>query len=79
MFDPNETENLAAHDASRPTLAAMRARLELWMRQTRDPLLDGPVPAPPGAVVNDPDALSPKDRPRPIGQGRKASAPNGSS
>jgi hypothetical protein len=28
-------------------------------RETNDPLLHGPVPAPPGAVLDDPDALSP--------------------
>jgi len=41
-------------------LAEMRARLERWMRATDDPLLRGPLPAPPGAIANDPDGLSPR-------------------
>ncbi len=36
------------------------ARLE-WMRATDDPLLDGPVPEPPGAWSNDPRQASPND------------------
>jgi hypothetical protein len=35
------------------------------MHATDDPLLKGPVPAPEGAVVNDPDGASPKERPQP--------------
>jgi len=31
------------------------------MERTDDPLLRGPVPAPPGAVVNDVDGLSPNE------------------
>jgi hypothetical protein len=31
------------------------------MRETYDPLLKGPVPAPHGAEVNDPDGLSPQE------------------
>jgi hypothetical protein len=31
------------------------------MQATHDPLLDGPVPAPKGAELNDPDQLSPQD------------------
>jgi N-sulfoglucosamine sulfohydrolase len=42
-------------------LEDMRARLETWMRETEDPLLDGPVPAPEGAEVNGRDQLSPTD------------------
>jgi hypothetical protein len=31
------------------------------MRATDDPLLEGDVPAPKGAKVNDPDGLSPRE------------------
>ena len=66
IFDPNEKENLASNPRAAEVLAEMRARLDAWMRSTDDPLLRGPVPAPPGAIVNDPDGLSPQERPRPV-------------
>lgn len=66
VFDPNEAHNLAADPALADVLEDMRARLIRWMRETNDPLLDGPVPAPPGAVVNDPDGMSPGERPRTV-------------
>ena len=40
-------------------LEDMRARLDDWMLRTDDPLLRGPVAAPPGAELNDPEQLSP--------------------
>lgn len=49
LHDPQETHNLAADPAHAVTLAALRARLDTWMRHTADPLLSGPVPLPPGA------------------------------
>jgi hypothetical protein len=33
------------------------------MRETGDPLLDGPVQPPPGADITDPGAISPAGRP----------------
>ena len=63
VFDPNEAHNLAGDGAHAAPLAEMRARLERWMRATHDPLLDGPVPAPPDALVNDPGGLSPQETP----------------
>jgi hypothetical protein len=61
VFDPNETRNLAADPACSAAGQDMRARLDRWMRETADPLLKGPVPAPHGAEVNDPDGLSPQE------------------
>jgi len=61
IFDPNECHNLAGGPAVADVLAEMRARLDDWMASTADPLLAGPVPAPCGARVNDPDGLSPRE------------------
>jgi len=66
VFDPNETANLIADPAWSDVLADMRRRLDTWMAATDDPLLAGPVPAPPGALVNDADGLSPKEPPGPV-------------
>ena len=58
-FDPVEADNLLA---DRPDVGAeLRERLDAWMRETEDPLLEGPVPAPPGAELNDPDQVSPAE------------------
>ena len=46
-------------------LADMRARLNKWMRETNDPALKGEVKASEGAVINDVDGTSPKERTRP--------------
>jgi arylsulfatase A-like enzyme len=60
-FDPNEARNLAGEPRLEDTLTRLRALLEEWMRDTADPLLDGPVPPPPGAEFNDPDQISPEE------------------
>ncbi len=61
LLDPVERRNLI-HDAEHAdALADLRARLDRWMHATDDPLLRGRVPAPPGAQLNDPDGLSPRD------------------
>jgi arylsulfatase A-like enzyme len=65
VFDPNEAHNLAGDPSMRQVLGEMRGRLERWMRATNDPLLLGPVPAPVGAKVNDPDGLSPREPTKP--------------
>jgi N-sulfoglucosamine sulfohydrolase len=70
VFDPNETRNLVGDASAAQPLAGMRARLDRWMRATSDPLLHGPVKAPPGARVNDPEGMSPNEQPRPVGAGR---------
>ena len=61
LFDPNERNNLAADPEHNTTLEAMKKRLDVWMRATDDPLLRGPVPAPRGARLNDPNEISPDD------------------
>jgi arylsulfatase A-like enzyme len=61
VFDPAEHQNLAFDSAYENVLAEMRGRLNHWMERTDDPLRHGPVPAPHGAQVNDPNGLSPKE------------------
>lgn len=61
VFDPGEHQNLAADPQYDAVLTEMRTRLDSWMRRTNDPLLRGPVPAPTGAKVNDPDGTSPRE------------------
>ena len=61
MFDPNEAANLVDRPELRPILDDLRGRLHAWMRETGDPLLRGPVPAPAGVELNDPDQESAAD------------------
>jgi hypothetical protein len=65
VFDPDERNNLIANPAYEAALKDMRSRLDAWMHRTNDPLLYGPVKAPAGAVVNDPDGTSPQEPVRP--------------
>jgi N-sulfoglucosamine sulfohydrolase len=67
IFDPTEHHNLAGETGSQAVLKEMRQKLDRWMKATNDPLLRGPVPAPHGAQVNDPDGLSPKEKTDVIG------------
>ena len=57
VLDPNEMQNLVGEASSRKVLTEMRQRLDRWMKDTDDPLLTGPVPAPVGARINDPADL----------------------
>jgi N-sulfoglucosamine sulfohydrolase len=68
IFDPNETNNLAADPAYHAALEEMRGRLQRWMQATDDPLLEGVPPAPPDAQLNDPAGLSPQEPLLPAGQ-----------
>ncbi|MBI3972585.1 MAG: sulfatase [Chloroflexi bacterium] len=60
VFDPVERHNLASDTRYAAVLDEMRARLDRWMRDTNDPLLEGPIPTPPGARVGDPASVSPR-------------------
>ncbi|MGK2933282.1 MAG: sulfatase family protein [Solirubrobacterales bacterium] len=61
LLDPAEQLNLATAPEHAGKLDELRNRLDEWMKNTDDPLLDGPVPAPPGAAINDPDQVSPDE------------------
>ncbi len=61
VFDPAEQNNLAAGGKPSAALDELRGRLNGWMKQTNDPLLSGPVAAPPGAKVNPADGVSPRE------------------
>lgn len=61
LLDPNERINLIDDPGHAAVLADMRERLDNWMRDTDDPLLQGHIPAPPEAELNDPDGRSPRD------------------
>jgi arylsulfatase A-like enzyme len=75
VFDPSESHNLLDSVLSDPdlsqVLADMRGRLDAWMAETGDPLLEGPIPLPEGAVANRPQDVSPGEiwdyTPRPPG------------
>ncbi|MDQ3701632.1 MAG: sulfatase [Chloroflexota bacterium] len=60
VFDPQERHNVIGDDRYRAVADDMRGRLERWMRETDDPLLQGPIPLPPGAQVSPPELLSPR-------------------
>lgn len=58
-FDPTETHNLIYDPAYATIREQLSRQMKEWMRDTDDPLYSGPVAAPPGAVLNDPDQISP--------------------
>lgn len=60
VFDPGERHNLVDDARHAGTLADMRYRLDRWMRETDDPLLQGQLKPPPGVELNDPDGVSPR-------------------
>ena len=61
FFNPGEGRNSIDDPAYADIVVDLRARLEAWMVQTDDPLLDGPVPPPPGARINAQDQVSPEE------------------
>ncbi len=66
VLDPAEGANLAGEPDCTEQLLELRARLEAWMRETDDPLLEGPVAPPPGALVNEQWQLSPGEQTRTV-------------
>ena len=58
FFNPGEGRNLVGDPAYAGVARRPAGRLARWMERTADPLLDGPVPAPPGALINAQDQLS---------------------
>lgn len=66
VLDPAEGANLAPDPAHAEVLEELRGRLDAWMHETEDPLLDGPVAPPPGALVNEQWQISPDDPPRAV-------------
>lgn len=58
-FDPMERHNVA-HDSRYATaLSDMQRRLAHWQQQTGDPLLNGELPLPAGAKLDDPESIEP--------------------
>ena len=52
-LDPSESHDLSDDTAHHETLRELRGRLQTWMERTADPLLDGPMVPPVGALLND--------------------------
>lgn len=66
-LDPGERRNLVASRRHAAVRGELRKRLESWMAETSDPLLAGPVAAPPGARVNEQWQASAEEPPRVVG------------
>jgi N-sulfoglucosamine sulfohydrolase len=62
VFDPNERNNLAGNPGKQEILGKMRASLDQIMKKTGDPLIKGFIVAPPDAVLNDANDISPNDK-----------------
>ena len=45
--DPDELTNLAGRPECAAVQAGLEAKVVTWMRETGDPLLDGPIASPP--------------------------------
>jgi len=59
VFDPHEANNLIAQPDLREVADEMRARLDQWMMETDDPILQGAIPCPEGGRVTSADDYSP--------------------
>ncbi len=60
--DPYELQNLIDDSSYLNVLNALRGRLQVWMEETEDPLLAGPIPFQEEWRVNKPTALDPKSK-----------------
>lgn len=62
IFDPAERQNLADDPAYQQIRDELLARLDQEMRETGDPLRDGPVEPPGGARLNRLESINPQDK-----------------
>ena len=60
--DPREADDLSGDANYADVEADLSARLETWMRETNDPILDGPIAVPDGTEERDVDAYSPSPK-----------------
>lgn len=67
VFDPNEKNNLANDPVYQMVLEDMKTRMQKWMEETNDPLLEGDIPLPDTAWMNDRKAIDPGDERLPKG------------
>lgn len=67
FFNPGEGRNVIDEPEYAEVASDLRERLERWMVETDDPLLDGPVPAPPGARINAQTQVSAEEEPFVVG------------
>lgn len=58
-IDPVERENLVGEAKYEDVYKELSTRLEKWMKETGDPLLDGSILPPPGAQINKKEAVDP--------------------
>ena len=77
VLDPAEGANLAGDRRHAEVLEEMRGRLDDWMRETADPLLEGPVEPPPGALVNEQWQVSPDEPVRTVSAAAAGADPTG--
>lgn len=63
LLDPNEDRDLSEDPAHAEVLGRLRGRVEEWMEETDDPIRNGPIGAPEGAIVTRQDAVSPSETP----------------
>jgi N-sulfoglucosamine sulfohydrolase len=61
FLDPVERVNLVHNDQYQAVYTDLNARLESWMKETDDPLLQGKVQKPEAAKINKLESLSPRE------------------